>query len=199
MHIQSSSAGRKLLVASAALVVFGAVAVPALFGQDLLGHPAANRVGPDRLYPDPNITLGKAETVDLDDLTSDWECPTSIHKVDCTYSQAHRSVSKKTHTKVYDNYSVPAARRKIKFGEVDHFDPLCNGGSNDIQNLWYQPATNKWNGKNFGYHEKDDLETWICKQVKAGMLDPREAFEKITGDWVKFYMEVKPKHGKSND
>jgi hypothetical protein len=27
-------------------------------------------------------------------------------------------------------------------GEIDHFYPLCAGGSNDITNLWFQPATN---------------------------------------------------------
>jgi hypothetical protein len=42
--------------------------------------------------------------------------------------------------------------------EIDHFYPLCAGGSNDITNLWFQPATNVWDGKNYRYHEKDDLE-----------------------------------------
>ena len=163
----------------------------------LVGHPAAHHVGPPQLYPNPSLTPGQAETVGLDDLTDRWECPASMHKVDCTYSQAHRSVSKKTHTKVYEEYQIPESKRNAKNGEVDHFDPLCNGGSNDIENLWYQPAKNMWNGKNFGYHEKDALESWVCTQVKAGKLDPQEAFTKITSDWVKFYVDVNPKHSKS--
>ncbi|HEY7390291.1 MAG TPA: hypothetical protein VH640_17370 [Bryobacteraceae bacterium] len=49
-------------------------------------------------------------------------------------------------------------------GEIDHFFPLCAGGSNDITNLWFQPENNVWNGKNYGFREKDDLEAWICQQ-----------------------------------
>jgi hypothetical protein len=50
-------------------------------------------------------------------------------------------------------------------GEIDHFFPLCAGGSDDITNLWFQPATNVWNGKNYGYHEKDDLEAWVARRL----------------------------------
>jgi hypothetical protein len=56
-------------------------------------------------------------------------------------------------------------------------------------NLWYQPATNDWNGKNMGYHEKDKLEDFICKQIKAGTMDPHVAFQRMTSDWVKFYQD----------
>ena len=179
---------------------FGTVHSPSTADSvTLIGQPAAHHVGPAQLYPNPDLTPGQAETVDLDDLTDRWECPASIHKVDCTYSQAHRSVSNKTHTKVYEEYEVSQSKRNGKNGEVDHFDPLCNGGSNDIKNLWYQPAKNMWNGKDFGYHAKDDLESWVCTQVKAGKLDPKEAFTKITSDWVKFYMDVNPRHVKFAD
>jgi hypothetical protein len=85
---------------------------------------------------------------------------------------------------------VSADKRNIQNGEVDHLYPLCAGGSNDISNLWYQPAMNKWNGKNFGFHEKDELEAYICRQIVAGDLEPREAFDKITTDWVAYYLEL---------
>ena len=181
-----------LLLGSCSLF-FGTAYSPSTDQTSLLGHPAEHHVGPPELYPDPDLTPGEADTADIDDLTDRWECPTSIHKVDCTYSQAHRSVSMRTHTKVYEEYQVPESKRNAKSGEVDHFDPLCNGGSNDIKNLWYQPANNMWKGKNFGYHGKDSLESWVCVQVKAGKLDPKEAFTRMTSDWVKFYMDVNPK------
>jgi hypothetical protein len=160
---------------------------------------AGNQPWPEKLYPDPTMTPGTAGTVSADDLMAEWECPTALDKDSCTYSQSHRAVSKATHTKVYDEYAVKQADRNIKHGEVDHFDPLCNGGSNDLQNLWYQPVTNKWNGKNYGFHEKDALETWVCAEEKAGRLDPKEAFQKITSDWVAYYNEVKPKKSKHTD
>jgi hypothetical protein len=95
---------------------------------------------------------------------------------------------------VYDEYNVSQSARNIQSGEIDHFYPLCAGGSNSIGNLWYQPAKNAWNGNNFGYHEKDDLEVWACGQIVAGTLDPEVAYKRITEDWVAYYLEVKPPH-----
>lgn len=152
---------------------------------------ANHHIGPDALYPDPDRTPGEADTLSLDDLNARYTegCPSG--KSDCTYSQSHRKVSKSVHTQVYDEYNVAEEERNIQGGEVDHFYPLCAGGSNDIKNLWYQPAENKWKGKNFGYHEKDTLESWVCIQIKAGKVDPKVAFTRITTDWVAYYLENK--------
>jgi hypothetical protein len=84
---------------------------------------------------------------------------------------------------------VPQPKRNIDNGEVDHFQPLCAGGSNDIKNLWYQPVTNDFNGEDFGFHAKDKLEAYVCSQIKAGKMDPNDAYKRITDDWVKFYMD----------
>jgi uncharacterized protein YgiM (DUF1202 family) len=153
--------------------------------------PAANaqHVGPPNLYPNPHMTPGLAATLSVDDLTKTYtdNCPDS--KPSCTYSQDHRNVPASVHKKVYDEYNVSPDHRNIKDGEVDHFYPLCAGGSNDISNLWYQPAIGDWNGKDFGYHTKDKLEAYICVQIKAGKLDPKEAFDRITKDWVEFYLD----------
>ena len=150
------------------------------------------RIGPESLYPDPQLTPGKADTLDRFDLIRRYPCTPSIHKPSCTYSQSHRYVPKQIHTMVYEEYDVPRYQRNGEDGEVDHLNPACNGGSNDMENLWYQPAINPWEGKNFGYHEKDALEEWICAEVKAGILDPAEAFRKITLDWVAYYLDTEP-------
>jgi hypothetical protein len=92
------------------------------------------------------------------------------------------------HKQVYDEYNVSADQRNIQDGEVDHLYPMCAGGSNNITNQWYQPVDNKWKGKNFGYHEKDALETYVCKQIVAGNLDPKEAYKRFTTDWVAYYL-----------
>jgi hypothetical protein len=146
-------------------------------------------VGPTSLYPDPQLTPGKADTLTVNDLTRKWTegCPSG--KPSCTYSQAHRNVPAAEHKHVYDEYNVPEAKRNIANGEVDHFYPLCAGGSNDIANLWYQPITNEWNGQNFGFKEKDRLETYVCQEIVAGRMDPKDAYKRITQDWVKFYQE----------
>lgn len=150
---------------------------------------SAEHIGPANLYPDPTMTPGLADTLDVSDLTRRYTegCPRG--KKSCTYSQAHRKVPARVHKSVYDEYNIPADARNIQHGEVDHFYPLCAGGSNDIKNLWYQPAENEWNGKNFGFHEKDKLEAYICVQIKAGKMEPKNAFDRIQKDWVKFYLD----------
>ena len=162
--------------------------------QSIPIQSTSSHVAPPELYPNPQLTSGKADTLLLADLTATYSdhCPNS--ETSCTYSQDHRNVPTAEHTQVYDEYRVPSAERTIQSGEVDHFYPLCAGGSNDISNLWYQPVDVEWNGENWGFHRKDDLETWVCAQIKAGKLDPQEAFKKMTTDWVAFYEEVKPPH-----
>ena len=148
-----------------------------------------DRIGPPSLYPNSLFTVGMADTLNVDDLTRRYtdHCPAG--KSDCTYSQSHRHVPASVHLTVYDEYSVAYELRNIESGEVDHLYPMCAGGSNDISNLWYQPANNQWNGQNFGYHEKDRLETWVCAQILSGKLDPIVAFDRLTQDWVKYYLE----------
>jgi uncharacterized protein YraI len=157
--------------------------------QTSVAAATVQHVGPANLYPDPIMTPGLHATLNVDDLTKTYtdHCPGS--KPSCTYSQDHRDVPASVHGKVYDEYKVPPGQRNIKDGEVDHFYPLCAGGSNDIKNLWYQPAVGDWNGKDFGYHTKHKLEAYICVQIKTGKLDPKEAFDRITQDWVKFYLD----------
>jgi hypothetical protein len=147
------------------------------------------RVGPAHLYPDAKVTTGKADTLVTKSLIARYTTNCPDGKDDCTYSQSHRDVSDSVHAHVYDEYKVSKGKRNIQAGEVDHLYPLCAGGSNDITNLWYQPAQNKWKGKNFGYHEKDNLETRVCKQIKAGTLDPKLAYQRITQDWVAYYLD----------
>ena len=73
---------------------------------------------------------------------------------------------------VYGNYAVSPNEQNIAYGEVDHFIPLCAGGSNDPANLWYQPAHNEWKGANFGFREKDKLESDVCRKIKNGSMTP---------------------------
>jgi len=166
--------------------------VPQLAGASIRYNPAAvnHHVGPDYLYPNPQLTPGKYATLTASDLTKTYSdnCPSG--KTTCTYSADHRNVPASEHAQVYNEYNVPQTARNIQRGEVDHFYPLCAGGSNDITNLWYQPASSTWNGQNFGYHAKDKLETRVCQDIKSGKLTPSDAYQRITSDWVKFYLDL---------
>jgi hypothetical protein len=182
-----------------AIIVTGLAMLVAVVGCVGSARPAraqtpAAHIGPDTLYPDLLLTPGEATTLDVAVLTATYtdHCPEM--KTPCSYSGDHRNVPSVVRQRVYDEYNVPQSARNIRSGEVDHFYPLCAGGSNSIGNLWYQPSRNAWNGRNFGYHEKDDLEVWACEQIAAHNLDPALAYERITGDWVAYYLEVKPPH-----
>lgn len=156
---------------------------------------AQEHVGPAQLYPDPSFTPGLAETLDREALKASYSDHCPRHKQSCTYSQDHRDVPASVHRQIYTEYGVPAEARNIQHGEVDHFWPLCAGGSNDISNLWYQPIDNPWNGQNFGFRQKDDLETWICAQIRTNPeFDIGSAYDRVRSDWISYYLEINPPH-----
>jgi hypothetical protein len=149
--------------------------------------------GPARLYPTPRFTPGKADTLITAVVNGMYSCKGGP----CTYSKFHRPELKSgTKRNVYETYGYEPGDHPS--GEVDHVYPLCAGGSNDEANLWFQPEDNPWNGQNFGYKEKDALEAWVCRMIKAGKLEPKEAYAELVGDWVKYYMEVDPQ-GRNGD
>lgn len=151
---------------------------------------ASAHIADEALYPNEK-TPGAWATLDPIELNSKYT-EGCIDKSPCTYSQAHRSVTQAVRKQVFDEYEVPAEKRNIANGEIDHFYPLCGGGSNNLSNLWYQPLHGgvTINGIEFGYKQKDALETWVCLQIKGGKLKPQEAFDKMTTDWVAFYFDV---------
>ncbi len=136
------------------------------------------RVAPAYLYPDPIKTPGKADTLKLSDLTQTYNGK--------TYSQSHRNVPESEKNQIRNSYPKVQCPTSSSC-EIDHFYPLCAGGSNDIDNLWVQPEHNVWNGVDYGYRTKDKLEAYVCRQVKEGNLDPQIAFKRITEDWIDFY------------
>jgi hypothetical protein len=69
--------------------------------------------------------------------------------------------------------------------EIDHFIPLELGGANDILNLWPQPANPKP-----GFHEKDEVETYLKREVCAGHISLKVAQSEIF-HWVDVYKEIK--------
>ena len=186
---------RTFLWYAAALVLVSSAIELKVHAQSLTVSAAtanASKVTPKALYPKPSLTRGKPEMLNVSDLSRSWPCPRNIHKLSCSYSEAHRDVPATVKTRVYAEYGVDP--RSHRPGEIDHFFPLCAGGSNDITNPWFQPETNVWNSKNYGFREKEDLEAWICHQIKTGALDARSAFDRLTADWVKLHDEVKPGH-----
>lgn len=66
----------------------------------------------------------------------------------------------------YQIQSMPRGQFKI-----DHFIPLCAGGSNDISNLWPQHRTI--------YELTDPMEPLLCQRMSEGKLKQRDAIELV--------------------
>jgi hypothetical protein len=67
---------------------------------------------------------------------------------------------------------------------VDHFIPLEIGGSNDIKNLWLEPATPMP-----GFHQKDQFENFEHDQVCDGTVSAAEAQSRMVSDWYFYWQQ----------
>jgi hypothetical protein len=106
----------------------------------------------------------------------------------CTkgYTKSVRNVSSAVKKKVYTEYGITSHKRREY--EVDHLISLELGGSNDISNLWPQPAEPKP-----GYHEKDIAENFLNEQLCNGSMTLKEVQDAIRTDWISAYKNVPDK------
>jgi hypothetical protein len=98
------------------------------------------------------------------------------------YSSSVRNVSTSTKNDVYAEYHIYA--HTTGQYEVDHLIPLELGGSNDIKNLWPEPAEPRP-----GFHEKDQLENKLHALVCAGSLDLGTTQLAIRTNWWAAYVQ----------
>jgi hypothetical protein len=128
--------------------------------------------GDKSLYPSPKLTLGAVMTSDK--------------SVVCVkgYTATVRDVSESTHKKVFEEYNISYPQPSGSY-EVDHFIPLELGGSNDISNLWPEPARPKP-----GFHEKDKVENYLHEQVCNYDMSLEEAQKQIATDWYAVYLQI---------
>lgn len=103
----------------------------------------------------------------------------------CTpgYSQSVRNVPQAEKNQVYAEYSI--SHHVSGDYEVDHFVSLELGGSNDIANLWPEPANPQP-----GFHEKDKVENYLHAQVCSGAITLQEAQREIATNWYVVYQRM---------
>jgi hypothetical protein len=101
---------------------------------------------PNGANPDPACTPGAVMGISEDVVCNDS-------------TKGRRAVTTRMKNQVYTDYAVASHPRGAY--EIDHFIPLELGGSNDIANLWPQPARPAP-----GFHEKDKVET-LCTTRSA--------------------------------
>lgn len=124
------------------------------------------------IYPDEALTPG-----DVFDVTAEQICVKG-------YSSSVRDVSLSTKKLVYEEYGVSYPQPRGAY-EVDHFIPLELGGSNDIRNLFLEPAEPRP-----GFHEKDVVENYLHSEVCKGREELQKAQEEIRTDWYKVYKRI---------
>jgi len=96
------------------------------------------------------------------------------------YARDVRNVPESEKNQVYAAYGIKS--HKAGEYEVDHLISLELGGSNDIANLWPEPASPRP-----GFHEKDKVENYLHDQVCSGKMSMQEAQEKIATNWLDVY------------
>lgn len=122
--------------------------------------------------PDPECTPGAI----LPDATVDKICVPG-------YSSQTRNVPDSEKNQVYAEYGI-ASHTPGQY-EVDHLISLELGGSNDIANLWPEPADPRP-----GFHEKDKVENYLHDQVCSNAITLQQAQYEISHDWMSVYQSM---------
>jgi hypothetical protein len=122
--------------------------------------------------PDPACTPGAI----IPEATKDKICVPG-------YSGETRNVPDSEKNQVYTEYGIKT--HTAGEYEVDHLISLELGGSNDIANLWPEPAEPRP-----GFHEKDKVENYLHKQVCDGAMSLADAQYQIAHNWMGVYQNM---------
>ncbi len=99
------------------------------------------------------------------------------------YARSVRDVNTSTKNKVYAEYGI--THHAAGEYEVDHLVSLELGGSNNVANLWPEPASPKP-----GFHEKDKVENYLHDQVCSGAMSLQDAQVQIATNWLAVYQRM---------
>ncbi len=130
------------------------------------------KAGAANLYPDPALTPGAVLTTDAATVCAPG------------YATSVRNVPVAEKREVYAEYHLAYPQPAGSY-EADHFISLELGGSNDITNLWPEPALPRP-----GFHEKDVVENYLHDQVCSGKLSLPDAQKEISTDWYAVYVRI---------
>ena len=161
---------RQAVVLGILLLIMGCVTQPNLPVTDVRNPATAPchwMVSISGAYlPDPTCTPGLALNV-----TTSEVCVSG-------YSSTVRNVSDSLKNQVYAEYGI--TNHSSGEYEIDHLISLQLGGSNDITNLWPEPAAHKP-----GFHEKDGVENSLHSKMCKGNVTMQEVQMLISTDWTR--------------
>ena len=108
-------------------------------------------------------------------LTPGALCKTpSTHRYPENIAYCERNVDSRQKAQIYQAYDEIGYRTrsmKRQNFKIDHYIPLCMGGSNESANLWPQHET--------VYSITDPLEQKLCEKMSEGVLSQKDAVELI--------------------
>lgn len=170
---------KKLFYVSAMLLILSLVVlwnIPTIHAASTIALPTTHAASAscqiNGAYPDANCTKGAIFSA----VTTDQVCTPG-------YTKTVRHVPQSLKDEVYTDYGVTS--HSSGQYEIDHFIPLELGGSNDISNLWPEPADPRP-----GFHEKDQVENYLHDQVCSGTMSLSDAQHAIASDWVAVYNQM---------
>jgi hypothetical protein len=121
-------------------------------------------------------------------LPSSFLTPGAVRKVTkeqicaADFAASVKPVKDSLKEEAFARYGVRLAGSK---GEVlDHLVPVELGGSDDVENLWPQPAAGEWNAS-----QKDALEQKLHAMVCDGTITLKQAQTAIRKDWTQAYTQ----------
>ncbi len=159
------------LVLFLALAACGAV--PESTSSRLQSLSISNSAGPFPKYPDEQLTPGI--------LCADDEADYRRHPEKVPYCERDvDSGTKRDIIREYDEelgFKVGSMQRSDF--KIDHFIPLCVGGSNDRKNLWPQHKS--------VYEHTDAIENQLCNLMQRALMKQAEAVDTIRH--VKFNLD----------
>lgn len=85
------------------------------------------------------------------------------------YAVCRRHVTRAIRRAVFVSYGIPRGRWAQY--ELDHFIPLCAGGSNSPANLWPEPLADA--------AKKDRLEARVCALLRRGAITQDQAVDRM--------------------
>lgn len=139
--------------------------------RQLTPSPKRRACAPRGGLPDPACTPGAVMTTDLEVIC---HRPTGPRRhVDAAERRA-----------VYREYGYTYPQRRGDF-EADHLIPLELGGANSTDNLWPEAA---WPRP--GFHEKDEVENYLHRQVCRGRMTIARAQRAIAIDWIEAWRNM---------
>jgi hypothetical protein len=98
------------------------------------------------------------------------------------YMAKLKATKESTKEEAFERYGLRATNAP---GDVlDHLVPVELGGSDDLENLWPQPAKGEWNAA-----QKDALEQKLHAMVCNGSITLKQAQTAIKKNWVAAYTQ----------